>query len=237
MSQRFILLVNILMGALFFGCAYFMSVYFDFASEQSVSEPGGFGHEFALYLINADNPLPENLEIQTAKVQGDFELDVRCAEYAVEMLKAAENDGISLVVCSAYRTPELQQRLFERSIENFISKGYTPSEARHLTALEIALPYQSEHNSGLAMDIVSQGWFLRHGDVTPDFEYTKEFKWLSENSWKYGFILRYPQGKTHLTGITYEPWHYRFVGLQKAEQVYCSNLTLEEYIEQLTIDS
>ncbi|MBQ1224267.1 MAG: M15 family metallopeptidase, partial [Oscillospiraceae bacterium] len=85
-----------------------------------------------------------------------------------------------------------------------------------------------EHHTGLAVDIVSVGNQRLDGTQ----ENTAEQRWLMENSWKYGFILRYPKGKTHITGIYYEPWHYRYVGKEAAEEIFARNITLEEYISE-----
>ena len=87
---------------------------------------------------------------------------------------------------------------------------------------------QSEHNAGLAADISSMDW---KGEITESFENTKEFEWLDKNAHKFGFILRYPRGKEHITGITYEPWHYRYVGRRHAECMKRMGVTLEEYLE------
>lgn len=137
------------------------------------------------------------------------------------MIEAARNDGIRLRINSAYRSVSLQQTNFEKYYNNLINRGYTKERAFNLTAERIAIPRTSEHNAGLALDI---------GRSSTDFDKTAEFRWLSDNSYKYGFIMRYPADKVHITGIVYEPWHYRFVGLYHAEKIYNSGLTLEEYI-------
>lgn len=193
-----------------------------------------FEDSWAMFLINNENPLPRNYEIELKTVFTsfkDFELDVRCAGYAIEMIEAAEKDGIMLEVCSAYRSPQKQEENFLNYVEYLKSKGYSEHNAIIAAEAQIAYPNKSEHNAGLSLDIITKDWYMTHDDITDDFENTKEFEWLSKNSWKYGFILRYPKNSKDITGFDYEPWHYRFVGVDYAEQIYYTGLTLDEYIE------
>ena len=103
----------------------------------------------------------------------------------------------------------------------------------NFTYKEVARPGCSEHNAGVAMDIVTQDWFMYYTELTTDFEYTEEFDWLQENSWKYGFIMSFPEGKEDITGFSYEPWHYRFVGVEHAKKINSLKITLNEYIEMI----
>ena len=104
----------------------------------------------------------------------------------------------------------------------------SPEQARSEAATVVAVPGTSEHHLGLALDIVDAGYPF----LTEEQEETPVQKWLIENSWKYGFILRYPSGKSDITGIIYEPWHYRYVGREVAAEVYASGLCFEEYLDQ-----
>jgi D-alanyl-D-alanine carboxypeptidase len=190
---------------------------------------------WAFFLINAENLLPADYEPELAPIafsdHRDFYLDKRAAPFAIEMLSAAEADGINLVVSGAYRTRQHQLENFNNYVERMIREhGMSEEEAIVLTSTQIALPGASEHNAGLAVDILSYDWFEYNTDVTEEFERTPEFRWLAANSWKFGFILRYPKGKEDITGIIYEPWHFRYVGVDIAEQIFNSGLTLEEYI-------
>ncbi|MEG0340419.1 MAG: M15 family metallopeptidase, partial [Oscillospiraceae bacterium] len=97
----------------------------------------------------------------------------------------------------------------------------------------VARPGTSEHNLGLAADIVSENWYSHHNDLTAEFDKTKEYDWLAAHAQDYGFILRYPKGKESITGISYEPWHYRYVGINAAKKIKSESLTLEEYKEKL----
>ena len=184
---------------------------------------------WAYYLINADNPLPADFTVGLDKVQGNYMLDERCAEYARQMISDAARDGIELTVVSAYRSVQKQQENLESYTQRLINLGHSSTEARKLAEKEIALPYTSEHNAGLALDILTPDWWETHDDVTADFENTEQFRWLSENAHKYGFIMRYPKEYENVTGIIYEPWHYRFVGVFYAGEIKESGLPLEYF--------
>jgi D-alanyl-D-alanine carboxypeptidase len=191
---------------------------------------------WAYFLINDENPLPAGytpeLEVIDFTNSREFYLDARAAPAAVQMLTAAEDDGVKLRVVSAFRSQQRQLENFNNYVERLIREhGINEEEAIILTASQIARPGASEHNAGLAVDILSADWFLYNNDVNEEFERTPEFRWLAENSWKYGFILRYPRGKEEVTGFIYEPWHFRYVGVDIAEQIVNSGLALEEYIE------
>ena len=135
--------------------------------------------------------------------------------------------GLTPVVCSAHRSVSLQQSLYDDMVDEFVSRGYDRAEAEKLAAQEVALPGTSEHHLGLAVDIVDWDYQL----LDEGQEDTAVQKWLLENSWRYGFILRYPTEKTNMTGIIYEPWHYRYVGKERAKQIYDSGLCLEEWLK------
>lgn len=193
------------------------------ASEQTVD------NLWAYYLINADNPLDSSFTVGLDTVQGSFMMDERCAGYARRMIDDAAADGVELTVVSAYRNVKKQQENLENYTERLVSMGYNRADAKKLAEKEIAIPYTSEHNAGLAIDILTPDWWATHDDVTADFENTEQFKWLSENAHKYGFILRYPKEYEDVTGIVYEPWHYRFVGVYYAGKIKESGLPFEYF--------
>ena len=207
-------------------------------SKQEINVPINHEDDWALYVVGNDDPLPEDFTVNTKTVSGERELDERCADYAIEMLKAAELDGIDLYVTSAYRSVQKQAENLESYTNSLIAQGWSAEEADAQAKKEIALPGCSEHNAGLAMDIVSSDYWYTHTDLDESFEELPHFDWLIDNSWKYGFVLSYPEGKEDITGFIYEPWHYRFVGLSHAERihnVYAETgefLTVNEYIEQ-----
>ncbi|MCR4780445.1 MAG: M15 family metallopeptidase [Ruminiclostridium sp.] len=184
---------------------------------------------WAYYLINDENPLRADFTVGLEKVQGDFMLDERCAGYAKRMIDDAAADGVYLTVVSAYRSVQKQRENLDSYIKRLMDEGYTSKEAKALAEKEIARPYASEHNAGLALDILTPDWWETHDDVTADFENTEQFRWLTENAHRYGFIMRYPKEYEDVTGYIYEPWHYRFVGVYYAGRIKESGLPLEYF--------
>lgn len=184
--------------------------------------------EYYLLLANAENPLPQDWSIQTEEVQNGYEMDKREAPAMREMIQAAKEDGVELMLCSAYRSIEKQQQLFDRSQQAYMAQGMSEEEAYAKTATETAIPGTSEHQTGLAADIVTPTYQM----LDAGFADTPAGQWLSEHATEYGFVLRYPQDKQEVTGIIYESWHYRFVGKTHAKLMKESGLCLEEYLQQ-----
>ncbi|MBS6937271.1 MAG: M15 family metallopeptidase [Clostridium sp.] len=184
--------------------------------------------EYYLLLANAENPLPQDWSIQTEEVQNGYEMDKRAAPAIREMIQAAKEDGVELMLCSAYRSVEKQQQLFDRSQQAYMAQGMSEEEAYAKTATETAIPGTSEHQTGLAADIVTPTYQM----LDAGFADTPAGQWLSEHAAEYGFVLRYPQDKQEVTGIIYESWHYRFVGKTHAKLMKESGLCLEEYLQQ-----
>lgn len=184
--------------------------------------------EYYLLLANAENPLPQDWSIQTEEVQNGYEMDKRAAPAMREMIQAAKEDGVELMLCSAYRSVEKQQQLFDRSQQAYMAQGMSEEEAYAKTATETAIPGTSEHQTGLAADIVTPTYQM----LDAGFADTPAGQWLSEHAAEYGFVLRYPQDKQEVTGIIYESWHYRFVGKTHAKLMKKSGLCLEEYLQQ-----
>ncbi len=208
------------------------------SSSRSMSSPAaptaaGAQEEWSLRLVNAANPLPEDFEVRTANISGyeNRPFDMRAADQLEAMLRDAENAGCKLYLVSGYRSVGRQKALFKRKTEVFVNEGFELAEAEKQAAQWVARPGTSEHNLGLAVDIVSADWYSSHNDLTADFDQTPEFAWLRDHCAEYGFILRYPLGKESVTGVTYEPWHYRYVGKEAAQAIMSSGLTLEEYLQ------
>lgn len=176
-----------------------------------------------LTFVNKNYVLPENYKLQLSEeLFGTYcQLDVRCAPYYIEMYNAALKDGCRLTPFSGYRSISTQKRNFENEMKLYLNKGYTFDEAYDKAATNILPPGTSEHNLGLAMDIVS---------INHNFDQSKEFKWLMEHGAEYGFILRYPADKTDITMVQYEPWHWRYVGKEAAMEIMSKGITLEEYL-------
>lgn len=155
-----------------------------------------------ILIVNKSYPLPS-----------DYNPGVNSEAKAAlnEMFSAAAADGCSMRVVSGFRSYTVQKNLYN----NYVKRDGVSAADRYS-----ALPGFSEHQTGLAFDI---------NDASSSFEGTKEAIWLAENAYKYGFILRYPDGKEHITGYKYEPWHYRYIGVENAAKIFSSGLTLEEY--------
>ncbi|MEG0614864.1 MAG: M15 family metallopeptidase [Oscillospiraceae bacterium] len=201
-------------------------------SDDKVFDESGaeIDNDWAFFLVNQSHLLDENYSIDTTTVYESymkFKMDSRMADYMLKMLADAKKDGINLTICSAYRSLEKQKSLFNNDVEKYKNQGYSKEEAYAMTAKNVAIPGQSEHQTGLAADILSDEF----SSLSEKFDTSKAFKWLDENAYKYGFILRYPKDKTEITGISYEPWHYRFVGLYHAKEIKNSGKCLEEYFQ------
>ncbi|MBQ7821571.1 MAG: M15 family metallopeptidase, partial [Clostridia bacterium] len=187
---------------------------------------------WAYFIVNRSNPVPAGLEneIEFKAVRSygtNYYLDARAADFAECMINDAEDDGVTLIICSAYRSYERQTSNFENRLKSYASSKYSFANAYALTAGYIAVPGTSEHHTGLAIDFITPGYMY----LDDGFEDTDAYKWLAENCYKYGFIMRYPSEKSELTGINYEPWHFRFIGFEHAEKIHNSGLCLEEYME------
>lgn len=146
-------------------------------------------------------------------------MEEKAAKALEELFEAAREDGIILLANSGYRSYSIQKNLYETNLR---------VRGREHTEKYSAQPGASEHQTGLAMDIVAEDYQT----LNEGFDNTEAFKWLSENAYKYGFILRYLEGKEDITGYAYEPWHYRYVGLPYSEYITKNNLTLEEFLSK-----
>ncbi len=172
-----------------------------------------------LLLVNPWNSLPQDYQVTLTQVPGGELVDSRIYQPLMDMLEAAResNLGALPLVVSGYRTQETQQEILDQKIEEYLSQGYSYEEAEEQALLLVAKPGYSEHQLGLAVDINGEVY-----DV---------YTWLMENSYRYGFIFRYPGEKTDLTGISQEVWHYRYVGVEAATEMYEQGLCLEEYLD------
>ena len=181
-----------------------------------------------LRLANPLNLLPEGYEPELAMTEEEEYVDARCAEPLARMLADCRQAGNAPYICSAYRTTEKQTYLYNNKIQRLINEGVDPAKAPAVAARSVAIPGASEHQLGLAVDIID--YYYPYLDRQQEETGTQQ--WLMENSWRYGFILRYPSDKSDITGTIYEPWHYRYVGPDEAAEIYELGLCLEEYLEQ-----
>ena len=180
-------------------------------------------------LVNPWNYVPEYYN-PTIVPYGKYKVAEECLAALEQMMADCEAAGNKPMVRSAYRTYSDQKWLYNRRVQIFLSQGYSQADAERIAATINAIPGTSEHQLGLAVDIVDESYQI----LDEQQETTPSQIWLMEHCWEYGFILRYPNGKTDVTGIIYEPWHYRYVGVELAMEMKDSGLCLEEYLEQLT---
>ena len=180
-----------------------------------------------LLLVNPWNPLPEDYTISLTELKNGLSVDSRCYPDLQDMMDACRAAGLSPVICSAYRTQEYQEKLFQNKVSRLMAQGYSETDATAEAGKSVAVPGTSEHQLGLALDIVD----INNQHLDESQESTAVQKWLMEHCWEYGFILRYPNDKSEITGIIYEPWHYRYVGREDAEQIHSLGVCLEEYLE------
>ena len=188
-------------------------------------------HLELLLLVNPWNPVPEDYSVEVVPV-GEWQIGEDqaiaelCADALLQMIADCQAAGYRPYICSSYRTQAMQEGLYYNKLVRVLEMGYSWDQAPDIAAQSVALPGTSEHQLGLAADIIdSEYTYLDEGQ-----ERTGTQRWLMENSWRYGFILRYPNGTTEITGIIYEPWHYRYVGERFAKDIYEKGVTLEEYI-------
>ncbi len=177
--------------------------------------------EWYLTLVNRENPIPPDYEVTLLRLDNGEQIDSRIYPELQAMFDSARASGVYPVVSSGYRTADKQRELYDSKIAAYRAQGYSDGVAQQLAAQWVALPNTSEHQLGIAVDI--------NADFSRD---TNEnvYAWLDKNAYKYGFIKRYPENKTELTGIGYEPWHYRYVGKTVAGEIYSRGLCLEEYL-------
>ena len=176
-------------------------------------------------LVSKLKPIPEERIFILEYVVPGKRCDTRAVQPMKDMLEAAQNDEVKLVISSAYRDNKRQDELFDQKIKKYMNYGYSYLEAYKKAANELSIPGTSEHEIGLGFDIMSED----HQKLDEAFGDTNAGIWLANNSYKYGFILRYPKGKEDITGIQYEPWHFRYVGVDVATSIYNQRSTLEEY--------
>lgn len=181
-------------------------------------------HGWNLILVNQQHQIPKDWNPELTELSNGQKVDSRIYPDLQQMFDDMRAQDVYPVVASGYRTAEKQKELMDEKVEEFESQGYVGRLARNEAKKWVNTVGCSEHQTGLAVDINADGVYSTGEDV---------YNWLAENAWQYGFILRYPQGKTQLTGTDYEPWHYRYVGKEAAAAIHQEGICLEEYIAQL----
>ncbi len=185
--------------------------------------------DWKLVLVNGTHSMEEGYVPELAEIENNHYFDARAVEYLQQMLADGRKEGLDFWICSSYRTMKKQTSLYENKVRRLKAEGLSEKEAREEAGTVVAYPGTSEHQLGLAVDIVAKDYQI----LDEKQANTDEAKWLKENCWKYGFILRYPLDKTEETGIIFEPWHYRYVGREAAKEIMEQGICLEEYLEIL----
>ncbi len=174
---------------------------------------------------------PENLVIPSGC---DYQMEQTAANALSDMLSAARADGYSdLILYSGYRTYSSQKNKFETRTQRYLNEGYSLAQAEEKAGEYIAPPGSSEHHTGLAADVCSSKIVSKFGYLDDSFDSTDEYKWLKEHCAEYGFIMRYRKDAEDITGFLYEPWHYRYIGVEHAKACTELSITYEEYYEML----
>ena len=186
-----------------------------------------------MVLVNHTSKMPDDYTFDTKECGSATAVNktlqtVACDAF-LEMQKAAAADGVTVWMQSGYRSVKYQTSLYERKTKYYLDKGYDNAAAKEKAAAVVNPPGYSEHNCGLAADLNSP----EHTGLDEGFEKTAAFRWLCEHAGDYGFILRYPKDAEDKTEIIYEPWHWRYVGVENAAKINASGLCFEEYIETL----
>jgi len=193
------------------------------------------GDEFYLILVNRNYALPDNftrdflrLEVAVTHFPENIQLHETAARYFRQMYQAGRAAGVGLIPFSGYRNTQRQYTNFTNRVQRYRNAGYSHEQAVNMAAAWIKPPRCSEHETGLAIDLTNPGhWGLREA-----FDQTPEFAWLVENAHDFGFILRYPRGAEAMaaTMVNYEPWHWRFVGVENARAIRASGQVLETWL-------
>lgn len=179
-------------------------------------------------LINKDNYIPDDYKIDVVACGNGHKVDRRAYDDLQAMLGAARDAGYSPVICSSYRTHDYQKNLYAKRVKRYMNENNcSEKEAKEGAARWVAIPGTSEHETGLALDIGSkENQNLDSSQLKSPCQ-----QWLMAHSWEYGFILRYPEDKTDITKINFEPWHYRYVGRELAAELHERGICLEEYYQ------
>ena len=186
-----------------------------------------------MVLVNHTSKMPDDYTFDTKECGSatavNKTLQTAACDAFLSMQKAAAADGVTVWMQSGYRSVKYQTSLYERKTKYYLDKGYDNATAKEKAAAVVNPPGYSEHNCGLAADLNSP----EHTGLDEGFEKTAAFRWLCEHAGDYGFILRYPKDAEDKTEIIYEPWHWRYVGVENAAKINASGLCFEDYIETL----
>lgn len=180
-----------------------------------------------LILVNESHPLPEDYTFEHHTLNCGLDVDERAYQNLANMLSDLNAQDLHYDIISAYRSRATQQSIIDDHTQRYMAQGMTEEEARNKTLETVQAAGCSEHETGLALDLVPEG----KTSLDESLESDPVMQWFAQNSYKYGFILRYPTTKAEITGISYEPWHFRYVGVEAAAFLYNNSLTLEEFYD------
>ncbi|OUN87843.1 hypothetical protein B5G03_03460 [Gemmiger sp. An50] len=199
-------------------------------SPTPVPGPAVTAEDWFAVLNGPGNPLPEDFDPQTDAIDGaGYYLDSRAVEDFFAMEQAAQDAGLQLKIISGFRSTQRQQQLYDQEVQALLGQGLDQTTAEEQAQRVEQRAYESDHNTGLAVDLVPQ--YSQTKDAATIVQ-TPEYQWLSEHAAEYGFVLRYPEDKQEVTGVEFKPWHWRYVGKELASFLKEQNLTLEEHHEQ-----
>ena len=188
--------------------------------------------DWNLVLVNKWNEMEEGYVPELTEVSPGHKVDSRIVDSLKAMIADAQEAGYYIYILSSYRTIEKQISLFDAEVKKWVYQGLDQEAAKEKAGTIVAYPGTSEHHLGLAVDLVSS----EHVKLDQDAEKTKGYQWLVAHCHEYGFILRYPNNTTDVTGIIYEPWHFRYVGEDAATEIMEAGITLEEYLSKLAVE-
>ncbi len=191
--------------------------------EAAEAAPLKENDDWRLILVNKWNPLPADYTFMLEELSGGHAVDTRIYPELQQMFDDARAAGVMPHISSSYRTAEEQQEIMDEKYAEYQAEGYSDEEAKKAAEEWVAPPGTSEHQLGLAVDITTADWETQDANIV--------WEWLNANCYKYGFIRRYPEDKTEITGVINEPWHYRYVGKEAAKEIWERGICLEEYLQ------
>ena len=186
--------------------------------KQVATEANGWN----LILVNEDYYIPEDYQVTLVKLDNGERVDERICPALLEMFEEAEKDDVYMVVADGYRSHKEQEEVLKEKTKEYQKRVLIPWIAKMMAEKWVAIPGTSEHQLGIAVDINADAIHSSGQQV---------YQWLSNHAYEYGFIQRYPSDKSNITGINYEPWHYRYVGEDVAKEMFETDICLEEYLE------
>lgn len=195
--------------------------------------PKGKTSDWNLLLVNDSHPLNKKFQLELATLPNGQQIDKRILPAYQELTTAAKKAKLTFTVISGYRSPEYQKKLLEQDINSYMAQGLSREEAKKKALEYMTKAGTSEHHTGLSIDVLDEDWYQSGKMLETAYGEAKGGKWLAQNAYRYGFIIRYPKGKEEITHIQYEPWHLRYVGKAHAAYIQKHHLTLEEYVHLL----